>query len=135
MPVWCTKRSLPPSSGVMKPKPLSSLNHLTMPVAMMLKEPSTGSLRAARGGLPRQRLRALALLSPSPSLDLTPPRYQVGRSLGGERHLLGDVAAAGPRQPHERAGRAVRRDVDHDADRSVGHRDLAADRERRDEAA
>src|SRR4051794_37431035 len=31
---WCTKRSLPPSSGVMKPKPLSLLNHLTVPVAM-----------------------------------------------------------------------------------------------------
>src|SRR3954452_8841735 len=34
MSLWWTKRSLPPSSGVMKPKPLSSLNHLTVPVAM-----------------------------------------------------------------------------------------------------
>src|SRR3954470_1232924 len=34
MPVWWTKRSLPGSSGVMKPKPLSSLNHLTVPVAI-----------------------------------------------------------------------------------------------------
>src|SRR3954454_12967557 len=34
MALWWTKRSLPPSSGVMKPKPLSSLNHLTVPVAM-----------------------------------------------------------------------------------------------------
>src|SRR5829696_823905 len=33
---WWTKRSLPPSSGVMKPKPFSSLNHFTVPVAMML---------------------------------------------------------------------------------------------------
>src|ERR671924_665898 len=32
MPVKCTKRSRPPSSGVMNPKPLSSLNHLTVPV-------------------------------------------------------------------------------------------------------
>src|SRR3954467_8220459 len=30
----CAKRSLPPSSGVMKPKPLESLNHLTVPVLM-----------------------------------------------------------------------------------------------------
>src|SRR3954467_2084698 len=30
----CAKRSLPPSSGVMKPKPLESLNHLTVPVAI-----------------------------------------------------------------------------------------------------
>src|SRR3954452_13638016 len=36
MPVWWTKRSLPLSSGVMKPKPLSSLNHLTVPVAMAI---------------------------------------------------------------------------------------------------
>src|SRR4051812_18361476 len=34
MPEWWTNRSLPLSSGVMKPKPLSSLNHLTVPVAM-----------------------------------------------------------------------------------------------------
>src|SRR5690242_11831328 len=30
------KTSLPPSSGVMKPKPLSALNHLTVPVAIVL---------------------------------------------------------------------------------------------------
>src|SRR5882672_9258345 len=30
----CAKRSLPPSSGVMKPKPLESFNHLTLPVLM-----------------------------------------------------------------------------------------------------
>src|SRR3954470_14995195 len=34
MPVWWTNRSLPLSSGVMKPKPLSSLNHFTVPVAI-----------------------------------------------------------------------------------------------------
>src|SRR5262247_1223606 len=30
------KRSLPPSSGVMNPKPFASLNHFTLPVAMSL---------------------------------------------------------------------------------------------------
>jgi hypothetical protein len=30
----CAKRSSLPSSGVMKPKPLESLNHLTVPIAM-----------------------------------------------------------------------------------------------------
>src|SRR5687767_7707200 len=30
----CTKRSLLPSSGVMKPKPFASLNHFTVPVLM-----------------------------------------------------------------------------------------------------
>ena len=34
MPLKWTNRSRPPSSGVMKPKPLSSLNHLTVPVAI-----------------------------------------------------------------------------------------------------
>ena len=31
---WCTKRSSPPPSGVMKPKPLVALNHLTVPVCL-----------------------------------------------------------------------------------------------------
>src|ERR1700761_7414709 len=30
----CANRSSPPSSGVMKPKPFASLNHLTVPVAI-----------------------------------------------------------------------------------------------------
>jgi hypothetical protein len=30
---------LPPSSGVMNPKPLESLNHFTVPVAMCLSVP------------------------------------------------------------------------------------------------
>src|SRR3954453_8983861 len=32
--LWSTKRSFLPSSCVMKPKPFSSLNHLTVPCAM-----------------------------------------------------------------------------------------------------
>ena len=32
----CANRSLPPDSGVMKPKPLPSSNHLTMPVCVVL---------------------------------------------------------------------------------------------------
>src|ERR1700712_57216 len=35
MLLWWTKRSLLPSSGVMKPKPFSALNHLTVPCAML----------------------------------------------------------------------------------------------------
>src|SRR3712207_486550 len=34
MPEKWTNASFPPSSGVMKPKPFSSLNHLTTPVAI-----------------------------------------------------------------------------------------------------
>src|SRR4051794_19358874 len=45
MPLWWTKRSLPPPSGVTKPKPLSSLNHLTTPVAICLCPPWDAVLR------------------------------------------------------------------------------------------
>src|SRR4051794_16478023 len=46
--LWWTKRSLPPSSGAMKPKPLSSLNHLTVPVAMSRCPPRLCALRPRR---------------------------------------------------------------------------------------
>src|SRR3954453_21728092 len=59
MLLWCTNRSLPWSSGVMKPKPFSSLNHLTVPVAMMILRVLV--LRNAEDA-DGQRLRPLALL-------------------------------------------------------------------------
>src|SRR5688500_16662420 len=43
MPEKWTKRSRPPSSGVMKPKPLSSENHLTVPDAMPALPHSDGA--------------------------------------------------------------------------------------------
>src|SRR5689334_20506820 len=63
MLLWWTKRSLLPSSGVMKPKPFSSLNHLTVPCAMYFLH---GVLRAASAVVAQKgnRLRAPALLSP-----------------------------------------------------------------------
>src|SRR4051794_14283775 len=49
MPVWCTNRSLPWSSGVMKPKPFSSLNHFTVPVAILSsREVCAGEAREVR---------------------------------------------------------------------------------------
>ena len=36
MAVWCAKTSALPSSGAMNPKPLASLNHFTVPVAILL---------------------------------------------------------------------------------------------------
>src|SRR5581483_697174 len=41
-------RSLPESSGVMNPKPLSSLNHFTVPVAILFP-PEVCALRNAEG--------------------------------------------------------------------------------------
>src|SRR6266516_6174737 len=43
MLLWWTKRSLAPSSGVMKPYPLLSLNHFTVPVAMQKHLPHQNS--------------------------------------------------------------------------------------------
>src|SRR4051812_9214286 len=59
MPVWCTKRSLPASSGVMNPKPFSSLNHFTVPVAMCSLP---GDVCGRNAGDTRQPRRTLALL-------------------------------------------------------------------------
>src|SRR3954447_26253640 len=37
--LWWAKRSLPPPSGVMKPKPLPSSNHFTVPVSIVMVFP------------------------------------------------------------------------------------------------
>src|SRR5690606_39613911 len=36
MSVWCANKSLPPDSGLMKPKPFSLLNHFTIPVSVCI---------------------------------------------------------------------------------------------------
>src|SRR3954465_6524887 len=55
---WCTNRSLPWSSGVMKPKPLSSLNHFTVPVAIGVW-PSGGYVHCETRRVLTQQLRTL----------------------------------------------------------------------------
>src|SRR5690349_19501824 len=63
MEEWWAKRSLPPSSGVMNPKPLESLNHFTVPVAMFLL-PSlliAGRIRAPLAGMTIKKWRVLPL--------------------------------------------------------------------------
>src|SRR3990170_7259714 len=44
----CAKRSSPPSVGVMKPKPLESLNHFTVPVAITDFLQLTAATRSGR---------------------------------------------------------------------------------------
>src|SRR5689334_4016544 len=39
MAEWCTKQSFSPFAGVMKPKPLVSLNHFTVPVVRIANSP------------------------------------------------------------------------------------------------
>src|SRR5664279_1358026 len=43
----CANTSAEPSSGAMKPKPLSPLNHLTVPVAMMSPHVGSGARAVA----------------------------------------------------------------------------------------
>src|SRR5947209_2315925 len=71
MPVKWTNRSRPPSSGVMKPKPLSSLNHLTVPVAMNFPSPTAFG---RFGWLPRAPNNAGTVASSASSVPEQPPR-------------------------------------------------------------
>src|SRR5688572_17136102 len=52
MLLWWAKRSLPPSSGVMKPKPFASLNHFTVPVAIAfpILDSVAGRIRVSLAG-------------------------------------------------------------------------------------
>ncbi|CAN0623053.1 protein of unknown function [Burkholderia multivorans] len=72
----CANRSSPPSSGVMKPKPFASLNHLTIPVAIPTS-PVTQSL------LTTSTLEKLndRKMQPSPPHKLTtaPAAYHPGK--------------------------------------------------------
>src|SRR4030088_119664 len=74
----------------MNPKPLSSLNHLTVPVAIVL---SSGVDSAANAEIAKQRLRALALpmLGKPPNLVQQREQYRGGavRSRGSGPELAG----------------------------------------------
>src|SRR5688500_4509688 len=106
MPVKWTKRSRPPSSGVMKPKPLSSLNHLTVPVP------------TDRPRLPTTPGAALDLHRPAPVPTRRPyPGSRSARttcltgpffSRGGD--LVANAGAGPPRQP-QRVSFVARDDV------------------------
>src|SRR3954466_5389277 len=90
MLLWWTKRSFEPSSGVMKPKPFSSLNHLTVPVAMFFLH---GVCRAASAVEAQGNLvRAPALLSP----DECGPPGRTARTVpqGGEELQSRDLHRA-----------------------------------------
>src|SRR3954452_971302 len=91
---WWTNRSLPWSSGVMKPKPLSLLNHLTVPVGMSI--PPVFVLRDAEDAMV-QLLRTANTA------------FIAGR-LSGRLRMLVQVAAS----RHTCGERVIRRLVDED---------------------
>src|SRR5947209_5137031 len=107
MPVKWTNRSRPPSSGVMKPKPLSSLNHLTVPVAMYSPScnlyehsglPAHAGKRSRAGGGPLAKPTAHGALHRSHSSCSTTHSAQ----LLGDRSDL--VTVAGGRRPRQAQG-------------------------------
>src|SRR6476469_2908662 len=54
MAEWCTKQSFSPFAGVMKPKPLVSLNHFTVPVVRIANSPDDdvqAGMNSVRTGL------------------------------------------------------------------------------------
>src|SRR5256885_3958957 len=88
----CTKRSLLPSSGVMKPKPLASLNHFTVPVLMSDASISIGK----KGAIGREAaLRKIKELLENPTVSLY-------------RHSSAQSNLALPRQGHALAAAAHR---------------------------
>src|SRR5437868_13432774 len=79
---WWTNRSRPPSSGVMKPKPFSSLNHLTVPLGMWSDPPC---FKCCYGGCPPGACTCV----------LTPPYKPDGlTSWEGTGHGRSDVTRA-----------------------------------------
>src|SRR5258706_1910834 len=70
----CENKSLPPSSGVMKPKPFASLNHLTVPAAIFTFLDRLKSKPIGREKRPAasQRSRDVNLRKPDALLPLKP---------------------------------------------------------------
>src|SRR5690349_18749911 len=76
MAEWCTKQSFWPFSGVMKPKPLASLNHLTVPVIRIADTPEidVSEYRACRTHRTRLESCGIRLTISSSSRPLPPRR-------------------------------------------------------------
>src|SRR5215218_9854702 len=108
MPEKWTKRSRPPSSGVMKPNPLSSENHLTVPVAMPCIDSTCCGLRAAR---PEAQMTTGRRAGPDPDKPMqfrssdARATFNVALGalsaelLGGFGDLVGVARSGMPRQP------------------------------------
>src|SRR3954471_495079 len=131
MPVWWTKRSLPGSSGVMKPKPLSSLNHLTVPVAMS-GGPSWDIGAAITEGAQKATTRNAGTTCVGVVPDCGRRKDTVRRGRGAVRREVGPGRVRGlrrgwRRRPRDRSGLGGLR-IRPDDDR-VGDRDDLVDRE------
>src|SRR3954447_21136755 len=96
MPEKWTKRSRPPPSGVMNPKPFSSENHLTVPVPT--DDPTCCSARGSRRTLFDRSVRPVPTgadaIAPAASRASAIDENPVWRCLSGERARgRGDLVA------------------------------------------
>src|SRR5947209_1580846 len=95
MPLKWTNRSRPPSSGVMKPKPLSSLNHLTVPVAMYSPSPAFCPVVPEPLLDARNRIRASGVATG----DIPAPARGSSERFRGGGDLVAIARTGGPGQP------------------------------------
>src|SRR4051795_6264587 len=99
MAVWWTKRSRFPSSGVMKPKPLSSLNHFTVPDGTCVVLHASCAATCAEGWNPFLRVActfSTAGISSAPTLTRADASRAHGRQRTGSRPA-GDAGDLGDR--------------------------------------
>src|SRR4051812_10522777 len=89
--VWWQKRSSPPPSCVMKPKPFASLNHFTEPVAIALLFFHHGEAETPSGPYRESTLQDGRTLNTGPVGSL-PPKIQKARPWGdGPSGMLQEV--------------------------------------------
>src|SRR4051812_26340206 len=90
----CTKRSLLPSSGVMKPKPLASLNHFTVPVLMFFSL-KVNERREACGRSRKKNQRVSTARTATARPDVSPlenPAHPLYRDIGWKRTFCSDTS-------------------------------------------
>src|SRR5215213_6648463 len=101
MALKCAKTSALPSSGAMKPKPFSALNHLTVPVAILLSFCPMGTADAS----PMR-----STVDRGPGSGLPPGRGARGGVRSGIRHLVsGHATRIGPPPGNQVEARASAR--------------------------
>src|SRR3954451_18030163 len=102
MAVWWTKRSRFPSSGVMKPKPFSSLNHFTVPDGTCVVLHASCAATCAEGWNPFLRVACTfstaGISTPRPLRERTlaerPGGKRAGSRPSGDPRDLGDRGLA-----------------------------------------
>src|SRR6516162_9930825 len=89
----CTKRSLPPRSGAMKPNPLLALYHFTVPISSTVVRSAEGWY-AGRSGLGRLGCSCVAVLASTLRISVTCGPFGPGMHLERRAGRHAAVASA-----------------------------------------